>query len=229
MKDDSGLFSVRLKALRKQKDIRQPDFARELSIFMGLDKRIATSTISSWEVGSRVPTPNTMRALANYFGVTLDYLLGRVESTNDTAKEMLFLEDFIIEIDEKKLPDYDGKPVYLVFSGSFNNRWGIYNKDKNQFLCRDEIVVNNSGIRYFATVPDNFPKSIRKSKPITLQELNEKEDFWIEYFSGDEITNKKFSGWYRHTEKHDAIINTEGNILPYQGINLYYHAYHDNL
>lgn len=229
MNINNNVFPKRLKSLREQKQLRQPEFARELSLFMGSSKRIAPTTVSSWERGARVPTPKTMTAIANFFGVTLDFLLGRTANTDETAKQPLFLEDFIIEISEQDLEDYDGKPIYLVFNGSFSNCWGIFNKEKNCFMCRDGIINNTFGMRFFATTPDTLPKSSKKEKPLTLEALKTKKEFWIEYFACDCITNSKFSGWYSHTECHDGIINAEGNILPYQGINLYYHAYNDRI
>ena len=51
----------------------------ELSRIMGYE---SPSTISMWESGDRTPDIKDLNKLADYFGVTCDYLLGRDTSTN---------------------------------------------------------------------------------------------------------------------------------------------------
>lgn len=62
------LFRFRLKDLREKKRISQYKFAEDL--------KIAQSTIGNWEAGKREPGYNTLIAIAKYFDVTVDYLLG---------------------------------------------------------------------------------------------------------------------------------------------------------
>ena len=62
-------FAVRLKELRKAKKLRQVDLARDMGV--------AQTTIANYEQHSRFPDEETLRGIANYFDVTLDYLLGR--------------------------------------------------------------------------------------------------------------------------------------------------------
>lgn len=38
---------------------------------------VAQTTVASWECGKREPKFDTMQRLADFFGVTVDYLLGR--------------------------------------------------------------------------------------------------------------------------------------------------------
>lgn len=58
-----------LKALRESKKITQS----QLGEHIGAKK----SAISLWESGKRQPDQETLVRLANFFGVTVDYLLGR--------------------------------------------------------------------------------------------------------------------------------------------------------
>lgn len=62
------LFGDRLKELRKNKNISQ----EELGEFCD----VAKTTISNWENDITQPPIETITKLANYFGVTTDYLLG---------------------------------------------------------------------------------------------------------------------------------------------------------
>lgn len=63
------MFAKRLKLLRENRGISQEELARSLSV--------APSTISMYEQGKREPDHNKLRALAEYFSVSIDYLLGR--------------------------------------------------------------------------------------------------------------------------------------------------------
>lgn len=61
------MFGIRLKELRQKKQLTQ----EQLAEIMGL----ATRTISSWEVGDRKPTIDTVIWLSKFYAVSSDYLL----------------------------------------------------------------------------------------------------------------------------------------------------------
>lgn len=63
------VFSERLLELRHEKEINQIELASKIGVSKGL--------ISLWENGLRDPTMSNLIAIADYFGVTLDYLTGR--------------------------------------------------------------------------------------------------------------------------------------------------------
>ena len=58
-----------LKELRKEKNILQKDVAKELNI--------KNTTYSNWEVGVSEPDIQSLKKLADFFGVSIDYLVGR--------------------------------------------------------------------------------------------------------------------------------------------------------
>ena len=58
----------RIRALRKAKGVRQVDFAAELGVNQ--------SAVSNWETGRNEPDNEMLRLIADYFGVTVDYVLG---------------------------------------------------------------------------------------------------------------------------------------------------------
>ncbi|MDE6472584.1 MAG: helix-turn-helix domain-containing protein [Clostridia bacterium] len=65
---DLTTFSKRLKELRLERNKSQKDLA--------LETNISQPSINFWERGKCLPNANAIITLANYFGVTTDYLLG---------------------------------------------------------------------------------------------------------------------------------------------------------
>lgn len=74
-------FSMRLKELRQAKNLSQDQLAGLLSI----DR----STISAYEQSIRQPPLETLSRIADIFGTTTDYLLGR---TNTLSLDLYGLE-----------------------------------------------------------------------------------------------------------------------------------------
>ena len=62
-------FSSRLKELRQEKGLSQMQLAKATGI--------SQSAIAKWETGRTEPTASALLTLAEYFGETADYLLGR--------------------------------------------------------------------------------------------------------------------------------------------------------
>ena len=66
-----NIFGKRLRELRKERNLGQVQLANEL--------KVSKSIISLWENGLREPTLSYLIAIADYFCVTVDYLVGRKE------------------------------------------------------------------------------------------------------------------------------------------------------
>lgn len=60
---------MNLKQLREERGITQTELARQLGV--------VRSTICFYESGQHSPTPDMLIKLADFFGVSVDYLLGR--------------------------------------------------------------------------------------------------------------------------------------------------------
>lgn len=63
-----NIFCERLKELRTEKDIGQVELAKTINVSKGI--------ISLWENGLREPKLSNLIALANFFEVSIDYLVG---------------------------------------------------------------------------------------------------------------------------------------------------------
>lgn len=66
---------MRLKELRKAKGLTQEELTEQFNERYG--KQYGTSSISMFETGKRIPETQSLIDFADFFGVTLDYLLGR--------------------------------------------------------------------------------------------------------------------------------------------------------
>lgn len=61
------MLSEKIRELRRKNGLSQEELADKLNV--------SRQAVSKWETGAAVPTTETLVELANYFGVSLDYLL----------------------------------------------------------------------------------------------------------------------------------------------------------
>lgn len=91
-----------IKSLRKAKKITQ----KQLGDVLG----VAESTISMYESGNRQPDVDTMRKIADYFNVTIDYLIGgeNISSSDkdELDKKIIKIFDSLSENDQAQVLDY---------------------------------------------------------------------------------------------------------------------------
>jgi transcriptional regulator with XRE-family HTH domain len=62
-------FPQRLRELRKEKGLKQNELADQFSV--------CKSAVSGWEVGRNQPSYDVLIQMSIYFGVSVDYLIGR--------------------------------------------------------------------------------------------------------------------------------------------------------
>ena len=73
-------FAQRLTSLRESKDLKKKELAKILNV--------SSSSISQYESGTNMPGYDILCRLSEYFGVSIDFLLG-----NDTITDRISLED----------------------------------------------------------------------------------------------------------------------------------------
>ena len=93
------MFKIRLKALRKENLKTQEDMAKVLGV--------GRSTYAEYERGKIVPSVGILEAISKYFGVSIDYLMGKtnfttheekIEAPNDVldiSKQMNIMLDYL--------------------------------------------------------------------------------------------------------------------------------------
>lgn len=81
-------FAKQIKALRTNRRLKQDELAEIVDV-----KR---STVGKWENGNNYPSVDVLNHLATYFGVTVDFLLGRDElpASKQNALDFKMLEAF---------------------------------------------------------------------------------------------------------------------------------------
>lgn len=73
---------LRIKQLREKKEVSQSELASNIGI--------ARNTLSQYETGKRQPDYKTLLKFADYFNVSVDYLLGRTDNLNGVAEVQIF-------------------------------------------------------------------------------------------------------------------------------------------
>ncbi len=85
-------LSNRLKLLRNEKNVMQKDIANYLNI--------TTSAYGFYEQGKRTPPPEILSALAEYFDVSVDYLIGRVDTKQICNKKQVNINENEKDVEE---------------------------------------------------------------------------------------------------------------------------------
>lgn len=81
------MFQDRLRKLRKERNLSQDDLGQSLNL--------GGRTIGNYESGERLPALDTLVKLADFYEVSIDYLLGRTDNRrlNSTTSEMSIFEN----------------------------------------------------------------------------------------------------------------------------------------
>ncbi|QNU68106.1 helix-turn-helix transcriptional regulator [Ruminiclostridium herbifermentans] len=74
---DKNILGKRIKKLREKNNLNQLEFSKILNI--------SNTTLSQYEAGNRTPNDEIKEKVADYFNVSVDYLLGRTENSNSEA------------------------------------------------------------------------------------------------------------------------------------------------
>jgi transcriptional regulator with XRE-family HTH domain len=101
-------FSKRLKELREKSGLSQDALADKLDI--------PRTSVTHYESGDdRMPRQKRLNEIADFFGVSVDYLIGRSDTKELNESEEKFLTDIdklnIEELKEKHILNVDGKPA----------------------------------------------------------------------------------------------------------------------
>lgn len=80
----------RIRDLRKEKRLSQTELADVV--------HVSQQTITAWENDKAEPSSSAIAALADYFGVTTDYLLGRTPTPEFTRKDERDIQNIVDDL-----------------------------------------------------------------------------------------------------------------------------------
>lgn len=91
------MFSVRLKELREAYKLNQTELGEILGV--------TNQTVSNWENGNIAPSIEMVEKIANYFKVSVDYLLFRtdfltIKVNNLTLEQIAHVQSIVNDIEE---------------------------------------------------------------------------------------------------------------------------------
>ena len=92
----------RIRELRKERNLTMKRLGEAIGV--------AESTISLYENGKRQPDNDTLQKLADYFNVSVDYILGRTDDMNQNpGEENISFDDFTYAMynESKELTEED--------------------------------------------------------------------------------------------------------------------------
>lgn len=157
---------------------------------------ISQPTLSAWEGERKSPSIEGLEKMADLYGVTTDYLLGRSEQINTNSSD---------SISPKSLSIFHGKPVW-----SSKHGWLLVNAIEKTLLLPDGSPLPFSDCGELFASPDLFSESILPTeKPLMLSEIYNLEKIWLEPISPDPDLRNELHGWY--TVKNRFVENEFGN------------------
>jgi len=127
------MFGKRLKSLRESKDLTQQDLADILKVSVG--------TIGMYEIDKRLPNNKNSEKLADYFGVSLDYLLGRTDDPTPVCdvNQDLYDEHNYNEELEAFLKDHEMTAMFTTYENwSEEEKRNLLNILKGQEALREK-------------------------------------------------------------------------------------------
>lgn len=101
------MFADKLKKLRAEKGLKQQQLAEELNV--------SKSSIAMWETNNREPDAQMLIKIANFFGVTVDYLLSN-EHPDDHADHRVQ----ILARKTKDLPESEREDLLNLLDATVN-------------------------------------------------------------------------------------------------------------
>ena len=117
------MFNDKIRYLRKHQELTQAEVADSINILQ--------STYSNYEQGTREPDFETLKKLANFFDVSIDYLLENDRSLSDTD-EIVDLNNFLLNgrytINSRFPSEDDRQMIDGIIKVIFNRRKGKESK-----------------------------------------------------------------------------------------------------
>lgn len=145
---------------------------------------VSQPTLSSWEAGRKSPTLENLEKMAELYGVTTDYLLGRGGS-QDTEGTLSLLYD--------QLRVSNGKPVWSDKYG-----WLLISSSAQEFIASTGERIPFDAAGEIHNIAPRFAEgAIPQSNALTQSEVISQTQVWVEPISPDPDMREYLRGWYQ--------------------------------
>ena len=193
-----SILGENIRALRENRGMNQKDFAKKLNI--------GASTLCQYESGKRIPSDGTKIAIADFFGVSVDYLLGKSDTNlrpltaplSAGAKIPVLgkvpagipieaVEDIIdeIELSEKLTTDAHDYFALLV---SGNSMYPEYMDGDIVIIRKQETAETGDDVVAYINGDDaTLKRLVRSVRGITLRPLN--PEYETRTYSNEQIAS----------------------------------------
>lgn len=168
-------FKERLVKLRKELNLTQEEFAQRIGY--------TRTAISAWEIGRNEPSNADTVKIADFFGVSTDYLLGKSDSRNNTSN--------IDESDKK----FYMCPVYGQISAGQPN-WAEECIEGRLPIDPDLMGIVNPEEHFFLRVNGESMNKVIRNGAFALihkQDIVEDGEIAVVLVNGYDATLKKFT------------------------------------
>ena len=183
-------MSYRFKELRLKAGISITELANRMGV--------SQAAASNWDLEKKVPATEMLYKLADFYNVSIDYLLGRTDSNDGIQSES-------IPVEGDALSCLHGFPVWNTVYG-----WGIVNAAQRYVIYMDGSTIPFENTQNLRTLPPAFTIGYHATgTPIPHTDLQNHDKIWVEPIDSQDSIRRELKGWY--TVKSFYVENEYGN------------------
>lgn len=158
---------------------------------------VSQPTLSAWEGERKSPSIDSLENMADLYGVTTDFLLGRSETQTPDSKSPIPLQ---------ALPAFHGRPVWSAVYG-----WLLVNAADRLMTFPDGRTMPFADIigDLFGKAPLFSEAEPPDEPPLSRSEVKKQKEIWLEPISPDSDLRKELQGWYQVKDRF--VENEYGN------------------
>ncbi len=158
---------------------------------------VSQPTLSAWEGERKSPSMDSLENMADLYGVTTDFLLGRSDAQTQDYKQPIPLQS---------LPAFHGRPVWSAAYG-----WLLVNATDGLLTFPDGHTMSFTDIigELFILAPPFSEAEPPHETPLSRSEVKRQEEIWLEPISPDSSLRKELQGYYH--VKGRFVENEYGN------------------
>lgn len=146
---------------------------------------VSQPTLSAWEGERKSPSVDSLENMADLYGVTTDFLLGRSETQTPDPTQPIPLQ---------ALQAFHGRPVWSATHG-----WLLVNAADRLLTFPDGRTLPFADIigELFISSPPFSEPEPPKEPPLSRSEVSRQKEIWVEPISPDSDLRKELQGWYQ--------------------------------